>query len=94
MAKCPKCESTNLKLQKVGSPTKVAFIICSECEVVISALEDVDFNKMYNKLISNHGYFENQINILKSELKSVSEKYEKQNNYIIELLEIINRKLQ
>ncbi|MFF2793519.1 hypothetical protein [Lysinibacillus xylanilyticus] len=93
MAKCPKCESTTFKLEAVGSPTKSAFIICSECEVLISVMEDIDFRKWYDKLISNHGYFENQINILKSEMKTMSEKHEQQNNYIIELLEIINRKL-
>lgn len=94
MAKCPKCENNTFTMENVKSPTKMVWIKCSECNSVISTLEDINLEAWRESMLKNHGYFEQEFNKVKNELGYLKEELDKKNMLIIELLETINRKLK
>lgn len=93
MAKCPKCEGVKFDMEKVESPTKMALIVCADCNTVITAMENIDIAKWKSDMVQNHNYFEREIKTLKAELHKVSQKVSDQNVIIIDLLERLNNKI-
>ncbi|KAA0547563.1 hypothetical protein FZW96_11995 [Bacillus sp. BGMRC 2118] len=93
MAKCPKCENDKFVSEKLSNPFKMVLVKCSECDTAVSSMEDMDLEDWRSKMFRNHGFFEQQFNHMKREIEELQSNQKKSNEIIIELLEIINRKL-
>lgn len=94
MAKCPKCENDKFVGEKVTSPYKMVIIKCKNCDTAISTMEDIDIASWKRDMFKNHGFFEQQFNIMKRELEDLKSKQKKDDQYIIELLEGLHHKLK
>lgn len=91
-AKCPKCEGTEFSIEQREDKV-FCYVVCNKCSSIVGVLENIDFKKKnstdttrYDKIIQNHGFFENRINQLENELKELK----RQNNTVLEMVEITN----
>ncbi|MBM7869241.1 putative Zn finger protein [Clostridium pascui] len=90
MAKCPKCENENFKIEKRGG-TLFCYVVCSECNTVVGVLEDINFKKQLDLIINNECGLDRLINERHQEILNKLNEMEK-NNY--NLLEDIYLKLK
>jgi len=90
--KCTKCENTQFEIQKYQDKSFVN-VICSECGTVVGVLEDIDFKKQYNKIISNHGFFERRINELENQIKHMEKDNKEMLNMVQWIADRISKKL-
>jgi len=92
MSKCPKCENETFSVDTETNKT-IAFVRCAECESIVGTLENIDFRKWYDKIISNHGFFENRINEIESKMNANDKEVNGKLTYIIDMIEtIINKR--
>ena len=84
---CEKCNGKEFTYTK----TDQYFVIvhCKECGKIIGCLEDFDFNKKHNKIISNHEFFEKRINELEAKLNEQI----KMNKQMFGMIEFISNKV-
>jgi hypothetical protein len=103
MAKCPKCESETFLVITHESKT-YCMVQCENCEVPIGVLEDIDFkdafknirekiNLVTNNQVGIDRLINEKTNELKRDLKKDLAQQHEKIDYILSVVEKLNRRL-
>jgi uncharacterized coiled-coil DUF342 family protein len=97
LAKCPHCEETEFTIEEVESPISMMFVVCVECDTIISSVENLNFDEWEVEMEENHNHFKKELNSIRDELKELrsirgemidlQQDIQRKYNFIIELLE-------
>lgn len=71
--KCPSCGESGFSIIKREDQI-FCYVCCDSCGCIVGVLEDIDFNKRYNKIIQNHGFFEAKIDEIQEKLDLILKK--------------------
>jgi hypothetical protein len=72
----------------------MVIVKCENCDTAVSTMEDIDLEAWRKSMYKNHGFFENQFNLLKSEVSTLKSELKEKNMIIIDLLETLHNRLR
>lgn len=89
MAKCPKCENDNFKIEK-REDELYCYVVCSKCNTLVGVLEDIDFKKKLNLITNNQCGIDRLINEKYSNMEYASKKqFDELNNKLEEIYSLL-----